>query len=37
MSGGVPALDLAWERCGGDWCLLASCDPPPYATGVYVI
>ena len=30
-------LELTWQRCGGEWCLLDSCDPPPYATGVYVI
>jgi len=33
----VPDLEINWQRCGGEWCLLASCDPPPYATGVYVI
>ena len=37
MSGRQADLDLNWERCGGEWCLLASCDPPAYATGVYVI
>lgn len=30
-------LELSWQRCGREWCLLASCDPPPHATGVYVI
>ena len=30
-------MELTWERCGGAWCLLADCSPPPYVTGVYVI
>lgn len=30
-------MQLTWERCGGEWWLLATCSPPPYARGVYVI
>ncbi|MDE2662684.1 MAG: hypothetical protein OXI39_06755 [Gemmatimonadota bacterium] len=37
MSDGVPDLQLTWERRGGEWSLLATCDPPPDAAGVYVI
>ena len=37
MSDGATELNLNWQRCAGGWCLLAACDPPPHATGVYVI
>ncbi|MDE2668231.1 MAG: hypothetical protein OXI51_01080 [Chloroflexota bacterium] len=37
MSGRTPDLTLIWERCGGEWCLLAACKPPPQAAGVYII
>ena len=37
VSDRVPDLKLDWERCEGEWSLLTTCDPPPYATGVYVI
>ncbi|MYI74848.1 MAG: hypothetical protein F4057_05875 [Acidobacteria bacterium] len=37
MSGGTPDLRLTWERCRGEWCLLAACNPPPHVAGVYVI
>ncbi|MCY3646803.1 MAG: hypothetical protein OXH07_07505 [Chloroflexi bacterium] len=37
MSNEVPDLKLTWERCEGEWSLLATCDPPPNAAGVYVI
>ena len=33
----MPDLELDWQRCGREWCLLASCDPPPHVSGVYVI
>lgn len=33
----VPDLELDWQRCGREWCLLATCDPPPHLTGIYVI
>ena len=33
----VPDLELEWQRCGREWCLLAACDSPPHVTGVYVI
>lgn len=33
----VPDLELDWQRCGREWCLLATCDPPPHVTGVYLI
>ena len=37
VSDEVPDLKLDWERCEGEWSLLTTCNPPPYATGVYVI
>ena len=37
MAQRVLNLELNWQQCGGEWCLLASCDPPSYATGVYVV
>jgi len=37
VSDGETELKLNWQRCAGGWCLLAACDPPPHATGVYII
>ncbi len=34
---GATDLELSWQRCGDEWYLLESCEPPLHATGVYVI